>query len=129
MGKQISHNSGEELKSKVMSGLFWTFGERIIAQCVSFVVSIILARILMPDEYGVIAIVLVFINIANVFVSNGFGESLVRKKDSNEIDFSTIFYCSFVFSWMLYIILFVSVLELRKNLRYYLHLGSHNFFL
>lgn len=108
MGKQTSHNSGEGLKSKVMSGLFWTFGERIIAQCVSFVVSIILARILMPDEYGVIAIILVFINIANVFVSNGFGESLVRKKDSNEIDFSTVFYCSFVFSWMLYIILFVS---------------------
>lgn len=106
MEKQVSHDNEIGLKNKVMSGLVWTFGERIIAQAVSFIVSILLARILMPEEYGVIAIVLVFINIANVFVSNGFGESLVRKKDSNEMDFSTIFYCSFVFSWILYVILF-----------------------
>lgn len=108
MIKERKNESEESLKSKVMSGLAWTFGERIIAQCVSFLVSIILARILMPEEYGVIAIILVFINLANVFVSNGFGESLVRKKDSNETDFSTIFYCSFVFSWVLYAVLFIA---------------------
>lgn len=108
MIRERKNESEESLKSKVMSGLAWTFGERIIAQCVSFLVSIILARILMPEEYGVIAIILVFINLANVFVSNGFGESLVRKKDSNETDFSTIFYCSFVFSWVLYAVLFIS---------------------
>lgn len=96
----------DSLKNKVMSGLFWTFGERIIAQSVSFIVSIILARILMPDEYGVIAIILVFINLANVFVANGFGESLVRKKDSDATDFSTVFYCSFAFAWLLYFVLF-----------------------
>lgn len=106
--KEKNMQDTNNLKSKVMSGLVWTFGERIIAQCVSFIVSIILARILLPEEYGVIAIVLVFINIANVFVSNGFGESLVRKTDSNEMDFSTVFYCSFVFSWVLYAVLFVS---------------------
>lgn len=94
------------LKDKVMSGLIWTFGERILAQGVSFILSIMLARILMPKEYGIIALVLVFINIANVFVSNGFGESLVQKKDATETDFSTIFYCSFVFSWFIYIVLF-----------------------
>ena len=91
------------LKTKVFSGLFWTFGERIIAQTVSFIVSIVLARILMPEEYGVVAIILVFINIANVFVANGFGEALVKKTDSDETDFSTIFYCSFIFSWVLYL--------------------------
>ena len=96
------------LKSKVMSGLIWTFGERIIAQSVSFIVSIILARILLPEEYGVVSIILVFINLANVFVANGFGESLVRKQDSNEEDFSTIFFCSFIFSWFLYFILFIA---------------------
>lgn len=98
------HNS---LKTKVFSGLIWTFGERIIAQSVSFIVSIILARILMPSEYGVVSMILVFINLANVFVANGFGESLVRKNDASETDFSTIFYCSFIFSWLLYGILFV----------------------
>ena len=96
------------LKGKVVSGLIWTFGERILAQVFSFVISIVLARILMPEEYGIIAIILVFINLANVFVTNGFGESLVRKSDSDENDFSTVFYCSFCFAWGLYILLFVS---------------------
>ena len=94
------------LKNKVVTGLFWTFGERIITQGISFVLSIILARILMPSEYGVIALVLVFINIANVFVSTGLGEALIQKKDSDESDFSTMFYCSFVVSVFLYVILF-----------------------
>lgn len=102
------------LKTKVFSGLFWTFGERIIAQTVSFIVSIVLARILMPEEYGVVAIILVFINIANVFVANGFGEALVKKTDSDETDFSTIFYCSFIFSWVLYFILFLSAEPIAK---------------
>lgn len=82
------------LKDKVVSGLVWIFGERILAQGVSFLVSIVLARILMPEEYGIVALVLVFLNIADVFVSNGFGESLVQKQHATETDFSTVFYCS-----------------------------------
>lgn len=104
----------DNLKGKVMSGLIWTFGERVLAQVFSFVISIILARILMPEEYGVIAIILVFINLANVFVTNGFGESLIRKTDSNESDFSTVFYCNFFFSWVLYAILFISAPYIAK---------------
>ena len=61
-------------KNGIVSGIFWSFGERAIAQIVSFVVSIILARILSPEDYGVIAILLVFISLADVFVSNGFGK-------------------------------------------------------
>lgn len=53
-----------DTKEKVLAGLFWTFGERILAQGVSFILSIILARILLPSEYGIIAMVMVFINIA-----------------------------------------------------------------
>lgn len=96
----------KSLKDKIMSGLIWTFGERILAQSVSFLVSILLARILMPEEYGIVSLVFVFINIANVFVSNGFGESLVQKKGADKTDFSTVFYCSFAFSWLLYGVLF-----------------------
>ena len=77
-----------DTKEKVLAGLFWTFGERILAQGVSFILSIILARILLPSEYGIIAMVMVFINIANVFTSTGFGEALVQKKDADELDFS-----------------------------------------
>ncbi|WP_026567972.1 lipopolysaccharide biosynthesis protein [Bacillus sp. UNC41MFS5] len=96
------------LKNKVVNGLFWTFGERILTQGISFALSIILARLLMPSEYGVVALILVFINIANVFVSTGLGESLIQKKDTTESDFSTMFYCSFVLSLFLYTILFFS---------------------
>ena len=102
------------IKTKVMSGLIWTFGERITAQVVSFVVSIVLARILMPEEYGTISMVLVFINIANVFVSNGLGEALVQKKESDDTDFSTIFYCSFILSCILYVVLFLVAPSLAK---------------
>lgn len=80
------------LKGQVFSGLFWKFGERIIAQGVSFIISLVLARILMPEQYGIISLVLVFINLANVFVSDGLGESLIQKHDADDTDFSTMFF-------------------------------------
>ena len=95
------------LQRKVFSGLVWKFGERIGAQAVSFLVSIILARLLLPSDYGVIALITIFIDIANVFVSSGFGAALVQKKDADELDFSSVFYFSIVMSWVLYIIVFL----------------------
>lgn len=94
--------------AKVTSGLSWAFGERILAQGVTFIVSIVIARILSPEEYGLISLVLVFINLANVFVENGFGESLIQKKDSDIEDFSTVFWCTLFFSIILYCILFIA---------------------
>lgn len=96
-----------QIKTKVMSGLIWTFGERVLAQGSSFVISILLARILLPEEYGLVAIVLIFINLANVFVTDGFGEALIKKSDSDETDFSTIFFCSLLCSILLYIVIFL----------------------
>lgn len=96
------------LQKKVFSGLFWKFGERIGAQAVSFLVSMILARLLMPSDYGVIALITIFIDIANVFVSSGFGSALVQKKDADEVDFSSVFYFSIGMSWVLYGIVFLS---------------------
>lgn len=99
----------KKVKGKsVLSGLFWSFGERITAQLVTFIITILLARILTPNDYGVVSLILVFITLANVFVSNGFGESLVQKQDASERDFSTIFWCSFAFSIILYIGLFIT---------------------
>ena len=97
-----------DLSKQVASGLFWKFGERIIAQGVSFVISIVLARILLPEEYGLISLVLIFINIANVFVTNGLGEGLIQKQDATETDFSTMFFCGFGFSAVIYLFLFIS---------------------
>ncbi len=93
---------------KVASGLVWAFAERIGAQTVSFVISILLARMLLPKEYGVVSLVMVFINLANVFISNGLGESLVQKQDADEVDFSSIFYCGLTISVVLYAVLFCS---------------------
>lgn len=103
----MREKGNKKIKEKVLSGLVWTFGERILAQGISFVLSIILARILMPNEYGIIAMVMVFINIANVFTSTGFGESLVQKKNADDLDFSTVFYCTLGLSVVIYIILFI----------------------
>ena len=96
----------KELKTKVLSGLAWTFAERILAQGVSFIVSIIIARLLVPEAYGTVIMVTVFINIANVFVSNGLGEALVQKKNADETDYSTMFYCSLSLALVIYLILF-----------------------
>lgn len=104
----MTGNKRENVKLKVLTGLAWTFGERIIAQGVSFVLSVVLARILMPDEYGIIAMVMVFINIANVFVTGGVGEALVQKKDADENDYSTMFYVAMLISLSVYAVLFFS---------------------
>ena len=91
-----------DTKNKVLSGLIWKFAERISAQLVTFVVSIVLARILSPSHYGAIAIVNIFIAIANVFVVSGFGNSLIQKKDADDTDFSSVFYFNLLFSILLF---------------------------
>ena len=67
-------------KNGVVSNLAWKFAERISAQVVTLVVSIVLARLLDPSHYGIVAMVTVFITIANVFVQDGFGSALIQKK-------------------------------------------------
>lgn len=95
-------------KKAVLSGVFWKFAERVGAQFVSLVVSIVLARLIAPSEYGAISLVLVFTAIANVFVTSGFGTALIQKKDADDLDFSTVFYFSLIFTTFLYLIMFIS---------------------
>lgn len=97
-----------DLKRKTVGGFFWRFGERIASQSVSFVISIILARLLLPQEYGVIALSMVFINITNVFAVSGLGTSLIQKRDADALDFSTMFYAGIVISLVLYGLLFMA---------------------
>lgn len=96
----------ETIKNKVFSGIIWKFGERISAQLVSLIVSIILARLLSPEDYGSVSIVMVFITILNVFVSNGLGNALIQKKDIDNLDFSSVFYINVFLGIFLYFILF-----------------------
>lgn len=97
-----------DTKNKVLSGLIWKFGERITAQIVTFVVSVVLARILTTDEYGLITLVTIFITFANCIVVNGFGSSLIQKKEVDNVDFSTVLYFQIGAALVIYFILFIS---------------------
>lgn len=97
----------ESSKQKLAGGLFWSYGERIMAQLVSLIVSIVLARLLDPENYGVISIVMIFITLCDAIVTGGFGNSIVQKKDADERDVNTMFICSVVTSLFLYIVLFL----------------------
>lgn len=93
-------------KNRVISSLIWKFLERGGVQGIQFVLSIVLARLVTPEDYGIIAILLVFIQIATVFIQSGFNTALIQKKESDDLDFSSIFYLSLFVAGILYIILF-----------------------
>lgn len=93
-------------RKKILGNMVWKFMERISAQLITFIISIIVARILMPEDYGVIALVMVFITIANVFVTNGLGNSLIQKKDTDNLDFSSIFYINLIVGLLLYLVIY-----------------------
>lgn len=93
-------------KTHVISSLLWKFLERAGTQGVQFVIQIVLARILCPEDYGILAVLTAFIALANVFVQSGFNTSLIQKKDADEADFSSVFWLSLFVSLLLYIILF-----------------------
>lgn len=95
-------SSGE----KIYKGLFWTYAERFSAQIVSVIVTIIIARILLPEQYGIIAIVTVLINICDALVTGGIGNALIQKKECLKIDYDSIFLLNFILSIVLYFILF-----------------------
>jgi O-antigen/teichoic acid export membrane protein len=82
--------------------------ERGGTQGIQFIVQIVLARLLAPEQFGTIAIVMVFINIAQVFVQSGFNTALIQKKDADDVDFSSVFYLSLALAGILYLIIFLS---------------------
>ena len=95
-------------KKGIFGALKWKFLERITSQIVTFIVTLLLARFLTPTDYGVVAIITVFINLATVFVQGGFNTALIQKKDSDSIDFSSIAFFSLFIAGILYIVLFCS---------------------
>ena len=93
-------------KNQVLASLFWKLMERGGTQLIQFFVHIILARLLMPDDYGLITLVTVFITIATIFIESGFNVALIQKKDADNLDFSSVFYFSLAFAGLLYLFLF-----------------------
>ena len=95
-------------RNTVISNFIWRFAERSGAQLVSFIVSIVLARILDPEDYGTIALVTVFTAILQVFVDSGLGTALIQKKDADDLDFSSVFFFNFGVCIILYGGLFIA---------------------
>lgn len=93
-------------RKSVFSGFVWRFAERCGAQGVSFVVSIVLARLLSPEDYGTIALITVFTSILNVFVDSGMGSALIQKKEADDCDFSSVFYFNVLMCSVLYMAMF-----------------------
>ena len=101
-------NNQSELKNKALSGFFWRLMERFGAQGVTFVVSVVLARLLDPKVYGTVALIAVFTTILGVFVDSGMGNALIQKKDADDLDFSSVFYFNMAMCLTLYGLLFLA---------------------
>lgn len=97
----------ESLKEQATKGVIWSAIERFSVQGVQFVLSIIIARLVAPSEYGLIAMLGIFMAIAQIFVDSGFSNALIQKKDRTDIDFSTVFYFNIAISVVVYLLLFV----------------------
>ena len=98
----------KQTTTKVLNGLFWKLMENGGAQGVQFLVSIILARLLSPEEYGVVGVILIFVTIANVLVQNGFSTALIQKRKVDDTDFSSVFFFNMAVSAVIYLVLFLA---------------------
>ena len=94
------------LKKQTISGVIWSFGQKFSVQLINFGVQIILARLLLPEAFGVIAIIQIFISIGNTLMDGGMTSSLIRTKNLDQRDYSTVFFMNLILSVFIYCILF-----------------------
>jgi O-antigen/teichoic acid export membrane protein len=95
------------LKKRALSGIFWTFTENFSVQLLNFAIQIILARLLLPEDFGLIAMLTVFINIGHTLVNGGMTTSIIRTKKPDQNDFSTVFITNILVSFFIYFIVFL----------------------
>lgn len=97
-----------DLKQKTAIGVFWSGIERFSVQGIMFIVQVILARLLLPSDYGLIGMLVIFIAVSQSFIDSGFSNALIRKQDRTETDFSTVFYFNIIVGILFYLLLFLS---------------------
>ena len=97
----------ESLKNKTVKGVAWSSIDNVTQYGVSFVVSIVLARLLSPDDYGLIGIIAIFTAVCSTFIYAGFGTALIRKKDATDEDYNTVFLVNLVTSLFLYAVIYL----------------------
>lgn len=96
------------LRDKTISGIFWSFLQKAGSRGISFVVMILLARLLTPKDFGLIGMLMIFIQISQAVVEGGFNLALIQKKDADELDYSSVFWINLVVSIILYFVVFFS---------------------
>ncbi|EWM52256.1 lipopolysaccharide biosynthesis protein [Ruminococcus flavefaciens] len=95
-------------RDTVVKNLFWRLGERFGAKMVQFLVQMILAKMLAPEIWGTIGLILIFIEVLQVFIESGLGNALIQKKDADDLDFSTVFYFNCAICGTAYLLMFLS---------------------
>lgn len=98
----------DSLKNKAVKGVSWSFIDNIASSGVSFLVGLVLARLLSPQEFGILGMIAIFIAISNSIIDSGFSNALIRKTDAKDIDYNTVFYFNLLLGLIFYIILFFS---------------------
>lgn len=96
----------ESLKKRTISGIIWSAIERFSLQGVQFIINIVMARLLLPSDYGLIGMLAIFLQVAQVFIDSGFASALVQRKDRTELDYATVFYFNIVIAVAIYLLLF-----------------------
>jgi len=94
------------IKNKALRGVYWTGIQQIGTQIITFVVSIILARLLLPEEFGLLAMIAIFVGLGNMLIQSGLTSSLIRSDSLDEDDYTTVFYFNLVISVLIYITIF-----------------------
>lgn len=98
----------QSLKQQAVRGVGWSFADSILGQGVTFIVGLVLARLLSPDDYGLIGIITIFITVFNAIVDSGFSNSLIRKAEVTGIEYNTMFIVNFIVSILLFLLLFIT---------------------
>lgn len=98
----------ESLKNKTVKGVGWSFIDNLSSSGITFLVGLVLARLLTPSEYGIMAILTIFIAVSNSIVDSGFSNALIRKTDARRVDYNTVFLFNLLVSGLLYVVLFLA---------------------
>lgn len=96
------------IKQQTFKGIGWSAIERFSVQGISFIVQLILARLLTPNDFGIIGVLAIFLNISQVLIDSGFANALIQKQDCKEEDFSTVFYYNLIVSILIYVLLYIT---------------------
>lgn len=96
------------MQSSAKSGMFWSFMIQGGTQIINFIISVVLARLLLPEQFGLIGMIAIFIAISRALIDGGFVSSLIRTKDADDVDYSTVFFVNLASSFFLYILLFIA---------------------